>query len=198
MNISLITKGRCCIFLLCLFPGLAWSYSLSIAGPTEAAPGDLLTYTVNLDDTTDLISADFRLNYNPLVLDYQQTQPGFELDPSWDSQVANPTTVGGSGVIVITATPFGMPLEPLSLALLDFQVLGGALLGPTALYFDITPTALSPTNLGKLLPGFEVENIVPTTSGMTTTIVPILPAWLLALSGLSILGWFRRSPTRTN
>ncbi len=191
MNISLITKARCCIFLLCLFPGLAWSYTLSLAGPTEAAPGDLLTYTVNLDDTTDLLAVDFRLNYDPLVLVYQQTQPGFVLDPSWDSQVANPTTVGGAGVIVSTMTLFGMPAGPLPLALMDFLVLGNAPLSPTGLDFSPTPDLGTTT-------GGNVSTANISTSGITTTIVPILPAWLLAISGLSILGWFRRTPIRAN
>ena len=149
-----------------------------------------MTFVLNIDDGQDLLSANVDISYDPTVLNYDAFRPGSPCGGVFDECAA---TDKGSSVSVAASFLDPLPAGSVALAELDFLVLASAPRGPSSLTPNVTGLSAWPGYpLGE--PGSVSPDDV-TASGATITIIPLPPAWLLALSGMTCL-WWLRGPVR--
>lgn len=185
MKSCLSAFARAGVLLLGLVPGLAWSYTVSLTGPDTVVPGDRVAFALDLTGA-DTYSLGLEVAYDPAALGFVE----FRLDSGLAGGAAFASDAGGNVTVSIA------PLDPLpsggTYGELDFDVLGP--LGLTTL----TPTVDELTSWSGAPAGFpsvvSAEDIMAI--GASTTVVPIAPAWLLALSGFGVLAWLQRARRR--
>ena len=155
--------------------------TLSLEGPDQADPGDVVNFELKLADASDVASVQAVITLDAGIWGLQSWQLGDLLDPTFDAVSANIT----NGQLWISiSTVFGITtIDPGVLADIVLQVLPGASDGPTDLIFDTGPN--------RTFVADDVDETIPDVSNKSFTVnaqpVAVPPALALMVPGLLLL-----------
>lgn len=153
---------------------------LSLVGPDQASPGDVVNFGLQAKDPLGIGAADVSITIDTGVWGFQSIQVGDLLDPLLDSTTGN---ISGGQLLINIVTLLAIAINNTGLlAEIELQVLPGALPGPTSLTFDIGSTKLYNDLLDEMT--YQVTN-----RSFTVNALPVAapPALALMVPGLLLL-----------